>query len=225
MPSPSPLPELVDAAPYPGAGDPEPLLVADWRRRVFACYATVRGAADPEAAWAGWCELRDTLFGGHSASPLPVAGRASFGGLDYFPYRPELRVLGDLEPAQPVEVLVGASDGAAIPFTRFAQVRFDLEGTEQRLDVYWLQTYGGGIFLPFADRTSGSATYAAGRYLLDTVKGADLGTVDDRLVLDFNFAYQPSCSYDDRWGCPLTPVANRLDVAVEAGERLLAARG
>jgi uncharacterized protein (DUF1684 family) len=51
------------------------------------------------------------------------------------------------------------------------------------------------------------------------VKGADLGEQDGRLVLDFNFAYNPSCSYDPGWVCPLAPPANRLPVAVEAGER------
>jgi uncharacterized protein (DUF1684 family) len=55
---------------------------------------------------------------------------------------------------------------------------------------------------------------------MDTVKGSDLGsTPDDRLVLDFNFAYNPSCSYDPRWSCPLAPPANRLSVEIRAGER------
>jgi uncharacterized protein len=62
-------------------------------------------------------------------------------------------------------------------------------------------------------------TYGGGRYLLDTVKGADLGLDDGRLVLDFNFAYTPSCSYDDSWACPLSPAANRLAVRMAAGER------
>ena len=88
------------------------------------------------------------------------------------------------------------------------------------LDLYWLDGYGGGVFLSFADATSGSETYGAGRYLLDTVKGADLGETDGRLVLDFNFAYNPSCAYDPRWVCPLAPPGNRLTVPVRAGERL-----
>jgi hypothetical protein len=88
------------------------------------------------------------------------------------------------------------------------------------LELYWLTSYGGGLFLPFADATSGTETYGAGRYLLDTVKGADLGQEEGRLVLDFNFAYFPSCAYDPRWTCPLAPPANRLSVPVRAGERL-----
>ena len=85
-----------------------------------------------------------------------------------------------------------------------------LAGSECELELYWLDAYGGGMFVPFADATSGDETYGAGRYLLDTVKGADLGTEDGRLVLDFNLAYNPSCSYDPRWACPLSPPANRL---------------
>jgi hypothetical protein len=52
------------------------------------------------------------------------------------------------------------------------------------------------------------------------VKGSDLGVEEGRLVLDFNFAYNPSCAYDDEWACPLSPPANRLPWPVQAGERL-----
>ena len=103
-------------------------------------------------------------------------------------------------------------------------MRFALGGAEHELDLFWLEGYGGGLYLPFADATSGTETYGAGRYLLDTVKGADLGMEGDRLVLDFNLAYNPSCAYDPRWLCPLAPPANRLAVAVRAGERVRSAR-
>ena len=76
------------------------------------------------------------------------------------------------------------------------------------------------MFLSFTDDTSGAGTYAAGRYLLDTVKGADLGERNGKLVLDFNFAFNPSCSYDPHWVCPLAPPGNRLPAAIRAGERL-----
>jgi uncharacterized protein (DUF1684 family) len=99
--------------------------------------------------------------------------------------------------------------------TRFAHARFG--GHE--LELFWLEAYAGGLFLPFRDATSGRETYGAGRYLLDTVKGADLGASDGRLLLDFNFAYNPSCSYDPRWSCPLAPPPNRLAIPVRMGER------
>ena len=99
---------------------------------------------------------------------------------------------------------------------------FELAGREQSLDLYWLDGYGGGVFLSFADATSGTETYGACRYLLDTVKGSDLGERDGRLVLDFNFAYNPSCAYDPRWVCPLAPPGNRLPEPIRGGERLSA---
>ena len=106
-------------------------------------------------------------------------------------------------------------------FVRFARAHFRLADAEPcSLDLYWLEAYAGGLFLSFTDETSGSETYAAGRYLLDTVKGADLGERNGRLVLDFNFAFNPSCSYDARWVCPLAPPGNRLSDPIRAGERL-----
>jgi uncharacterized protein (DUF1684 family) len=79
------------------------------------------------------------------------------------------------------------------------------------------------VFLPFKDATSGQASYGGGRYLLETIKSADLGVAGEgRLIVDFNFAYNPSCAYTDRWTCPLAPAANLLPAAVRAGERMAA---
>jgi uncharacterized protein (DUF1684 family) len=192
----------------------------DWKRCVFALYADVRTSPDPAAAWRLWRDGRDELFRTHPQSPLPYAERAAFGGLSYFDYDPALRLLADVEPADGERVAIGSSGEEPVLFRRFGTARFDLHGRARELALYWLEGYGGGVFCPFADATSGRETYGAGRYLLDTVKGADLGERDGRLVLDFNFAYNPSCSYDPRWACPLTPPENRLEVAVRAGERL-----
>ena len=183
----------------------------DWKRRVFALYAEVRAAADPEQAWTRWREVRGDLFRTHPQSPSPGYDR-----LAYFDYDPTLRFVADVVPAEPERRAIGSSGDEPVWFTRFATARFG--GHE--LELYWLDAYGGGLFLPFRDATAGSETYGAGRYLLDTVKGADLGMHDGKLVLDFNFAYHPSCTYDPRWACPLSPPPNRLDVAIRAGERL-----
>jgi uncharacterized protein (DUF1684 family) len=192
----------------------------DWKRRVFALYATIRADAEPHRAWQRWRETRDELFGGHAQSPLPEDARARFAGLRYFPYDSSLRTLAIVEPTPPEPVELPASAASPIPFRRLGTARFPLAGGEHALDLYWLDAYGGGVFLAFSDATSGGETYGAGRYLLDTVKGADLGEDGGRLVLDFNFAYNPSCAYDPRWACPLAPPGNRLPLAVRAGERL-----
>jgi uncharacterized protein (DUF1684 family) len=147
---------------------------------------------------------------------VPAGERDSFGGPFAYDYDPDWRLLAEVTRTDEQGLELPSSDGGTMTFRRFAEARAD----GVTLDVYWLEGYGGGLFVPFADATSGSDTFGAGRYLLDTVKGADLGSEDGRLVLDFNFAYQPSCSYDSRWACPLAPPANRLEMRVEAGERL-----
>jgi uncharacterized protein len=191
----------------------------DWKRRISSLYAAARAEPDSARAAAFWRAGRDELFARHPQSPLPPERRDGFAGLDYFPFDPAVRVTAGVVPAEPRRYELEASAGEPMAFVRFGVARFELAGTDCELELYWLDAYGGGLFVPFADATSGSETYGAGRYLLDTVKGADLGTEDGRLVLDFNLAYNPSCSYDPRWACPLSPPANRLPVAVCAGER------
>jgi uncharacterized protein (DUF1684 family) len=190
----------------------------DYKRRVLALYAQVRAADDPAGAFADWVDGRDALFARHPQSALPADERAGFGGLSYFPYDPAARVVGEVAAAERRRYDVPSSDGETMSFDRVGTVAFRLHGERCALELYWLAGYGGGLFLPFADATSGRETYGAGRYLLDTVKGADLGSDDGRLVLDFNFSYNPSCSYDPRWTCPLAPPPNRLSLPVRAGE-------
>ena len=202
----------------PEGGAVDRLQLLDWKERVFALYRSVRTSRDPAAAWTGWRAVREELFRNHPQSPVPPRDRARYTG-SYYPYDAAARVLADVVDVPPALLRVTASDGGTYGFTRFAEARFRLFGAPCALGLYWLEGYGGGLFLPFRDRTSGAETYGAGRYLLDTVKGADLGVEAGRLVLDFNFAYNPSCAYDPRWSCPLAPPDNRLAVAVPAGER------
>jgi uncharacterized protein (DUF1684 family) len=196
------------------------LQLLDWKRRVFAMYEAVRRSDDPQSAWTAWRTTRAELFATHAQSPLPAAERPSFAGLPYFDHDPAARALADVHPAPGEHYDIATSGDGTYGFTRFGVARFDLRGQALALELYWLDGYGGGLFVPFRDATAGAETYGAGRYLLDTVKGADLGVASDgRLVLDFNFAYNPSCAYDPRWVCPLSPPPNRLDVEIRAGER------
>ena len=190
----------------------------DWRRRVADLYAQVRAvaASDPPGALARFREGRDELFGSHPESPIPEAGRLGFAGLPWWPYDPAWRFEATLQPRPAERLTVHSGTGEAFTLVRLGAV----ETPVGPLDVHWIDVYGGGLFLPFADATNGRDTYGGGRYLLDTVKGADLGGSPTTLVLDFNFAYHPSCAYDPRWSCPLAPPGNRLAGPVEAGERL-----
>ena len=128
-------------------------------------------------------------------------------------------MLAAIEPAERVQREIATSGEHPYSFTRFARAAFSVHGQGLSLDLYWLDGYGGGVYLCFADATSGDETYGAGRYLLDTVKGSDLGSEQGRLVLDFNFSYNPSCTYDTRWVCPLAPPGNRLPIPIRGGER------
>jgi uncharacterized protein len=225
----------------------EYLELADWRRQVAAAWDAWRreGATDPAAATATYRVGKDALFGEHPQSPLLPERRAAFAGLPYWPYDPAWRMMVRLEPfdaptvgphhdapatvpsaavsASPFGGLALPNSGSANPtFRRIGRVSLSGPLAGQLLAVFWLEGYGGGLFVPFRDATSGSETYGAGRYLLDTIKGADHGgdAATGELVLDFNMAYHPSCVYDPRWSCPLAPPENRLAVPVRAGERL-----
>jgi uncharacterized protein len=194
----------------------------DWRRRIAELYAEIRAFDDPEFAWRLWCDARDELFRAHPQSPLDAHERRHFRGLELFDYDPAFRCVVDLAPAPDVgrHALSGGHDGYVqlIPFARTAGLDERFGG---ELTLYWLGGYGGGVFLPFRDATTGKATFGGGRYLLDGIKGADLGMDDwGRAILDFNFAYNPSCAYSARWICPLAPPANALPRAITAGERM-----
>lgn len=194
----------------------------DYRRQVFALYALIRtrGSDDP-AAFNQFKATRDDLFGNHPQTPLTAAQVAAFKGVQYWEYDPAYRVVAALAPATDAQTytLAGGDDGD-IHVKQIGTVRFSLPTGDGELGVYWIAGYGGGVFIPFRDATNSDVTYGGGRYLYDTIKGADLGTSDDdALILDFNYAYHPSCYYNPRWTCPLAPPQNQLTIAVRAGEQ------
>lgn len=195
------------------------LTLADYRRRTDEIYADVRAQNASVYAWEKWKEERDLLFLTHKQTPIDPG--VEFTGLSYFPYNPRLAFEAEVEAVEASTVAIGHSGEGATAMRSFGQVHLQIEGREVSLTLYWLEAYGGGIFLPFRDSTSGADTYGGGRYLIDTVKGADLGGRSGMIRLDFNFSYHPSCVHSIRWSCPLAPPANHLKVPVTAGERLL----
>ena len=194
--------------------------VADWRRRIFALYAEVRESTDPVAAHERWRHERDRLFAEHPASPLLPDDLAVFGGLPVKPYDPDWRFTVEVTAAAPKHLDFETGTDGIVPFDLIGIA--DVPGVGI-LDVWKLGSYGGGIFLPVKDALAGrpGGTYGGGRYLIDTIKGADLGPgrSPDSLVLDFNFAYNPSCAYDPAWACPLAQGGNRVAVEIPVGER------
>ena len=190
------------------------LQLADWRRQVGDLYAEVRALGAGRRAWDVWREGKERLYREHAQSPV-AAGRRAQHRFACFDYSEAMRAHAELMPVAGRHI---AGDDEVPGMTHIGTLRFTLGGPDHELGAYWLDGYAGGLFVPFADATSGQATYGGGRYALDTAKGADLGTDGDRIVLDFNFAYAPSCAHDARWRCPLAPPANRLRIPVRAGE-------
>jgi uncharacterized protein len=162
---------------------------------------------------------KDGYFRTGAGSPLPVEERAGFAGLPYFAVEPALRIEGlALEPyigSEPVRFAIPTSDGKIRPAERAGTLRFEIQSVPCSLTAYtFAGAEPGSVFVPFLDKTSGTETYGAGRYM-------DLEAEEDgTYVIDFNLAYHPSCVYDMKFSCPLTPAENRLAVRIEAGERL-----
>jgi uncharacterized protein (DUF1684 family) len=191
------------------------ITLLDWRRRICAAYADSRMSRgiDDEGACHRWRAVRDELFRAHPDTPIDDP--AGFDRLHYAAYDPASAFDAPVTEAAPLTLQVQTSDGT-VPLRRIGIASLPF-GT---LDVWWIASYGGGVFVPFADATNGTSTYGGGRYLIDTIKGADLGSTSapPTLRLDFNYAYHPSCFYSARWSCPLAPEGNRLGVPIEAGE-------
>jgi uncharacterized protein (DUF1684 family) len=175
------------------------LATTDWRRMTFDLYRRVRATPDPQTAHALWRETRDAMFAEHPASPLLDEDARDFESLPVPDYDPAWRFQVRIEATEPAEFDFETGTDGVVHFDRLGLVRVPGVGT---LDVW---KHGG---------------YAGGRYLLDTIKGSDLGGDDlGSLVLDFNFAYNPSCAYDPAWACPLAPPGNTVPVPIPVGEQ------
>jgi uncharacterized protein (DUF1684 family) len=197
----------------------------DYRSQVRALYQHVRDAhtlenTDPLEVHREFCQARDQLFQSHPQSALAADQKRHFQHLEYFPYNPSLRFLLPIDLNIKPEVLEFQISEGTVRAERFGKVQFAVSGVPCSLSLFWLLGYGGGVFLPFGDATNNHQTYGGGRYLLDTIKHADLGRIGDLVVIDFNYAYNPSCAYNPRWSCPLTPLENRLNIPVQAGEKV-----
>lgn len=170
-----------------------------------------------EAEWAD----DDAYFRHGPHSPLLPEDREAFEGIPHFAINEAWRLRGlELEPYTgdaPVDFEMEATKGEPRPSVRAGQFRFTVDGTEHSLVVYRFIVDGEldpHLFLPFRDATTGVETYPAGRYVEVTQDP------DGTWTVDFNRAYHPSCAYNPRYSCPITPAENRLPVRVEAGVRL-----
>ncbi len=156
---------------------------------------------------------KDQFFKTHPQSPLTEDQQDAFTGLDYYEPNPALDLVVAVErvPSENKEIVIETTGGEPRRYRRYGRFHFDVDGQPVELTIYEAPY---GFFLPFADANAGSETYGAGRYL--EPEALDGGVFH----VDFNLAYNPYCAYGDGWSCPITPVENRLKVAIRAGEKL-----
>jgi uncharacterized protein (DUF1684 family) len=175
------------------------------------------GEEDYPAKIAAIREAKDESFKNDPQSPVPADKKAALLPLSYYAVDEMYAVPATLEAfAERTRITVPTSTGKIRDLERIGALKFSLQGKPMRLtafiDVDSPQV--NRLFVPFADQTSGTETYAAGRYMeLDP-------TATGIYVVDFNIAYNPYCYYSPEFDCPYPPKENRLDVPIRAGERV-----
>ena len=164
-------------------------------------------------------QAKNLHFKHDADSPLPDSAKADFSALHYFPIDLNYRFAGAIEKyAAPETLALATSDGRVKQALRYGRFAFTLEGQSLHLEVYRLLTlpaqYADYLFIPFTDLTSGEESYSGGRYL-------DINErKENRYLIDFNLAYNPSCAYGRKdFSCPIPPRANDLAVRIAAGEK------
>lgn len=160
------------------------------------------------------------LFAGEQ-SPLPDSLKADFNGPAYYPVDTNFRVAARYEKVVNGEIFkMAASGSVADMYQTVGRLHFNVSGKSLSLEVYENQDLKAQgieyLFIPFSDLTNGKATYGGGRYI-DFTKPES----GDRIILDFNYCYQPYCAYNHDYSCPIPPQANKLDVEIMAGEKAL----
>lgn len=164
----------------------------------------------------------DRFFAGHPQSPLSPAQRAAFSGLVYYEENATWRwetAVTRLPATEPL-VEMQTNTGERRLYRRWGRFSFTVDGQEATLTIY-SDPHGHDLFLPFKDATNGVETYGAGRYLDNHRPGLE-ALPDNRVEVDFNFAYNPYCAYSPDYSCPLPPRENWLKVPIRAGEKIFA---
>jgi hypothetical protein len=155
---------------------------------------------------------KDKFFAKDRHSPLTTGQRKDFKGLQYFPENPNLRLQVEVEELPEKDTIqMQTSTGSVQAYTRYGKFKFNVDGQQAELTLF---SNSNGFFLPLADSLAGKVTYGAGRYLEPEP------LPNGRLLVDFNYAYNPYCAYNELYSCPLTPFENRLKVPIQAGEKL-----
>jgi uncharacterized protein len=159
---------------------------------------------------------KDRFFREDPETPVPADKKATLLPLPYYPADPGFSVPAALRLSDERPVFeMPTSTGTLRKYELVGRIEFTLQGQEMSLGAFVEEGTRDikSLFVPFADLTTGTETYSAGRYL-------DLHpTSSGYYTVDFNTAYNPYCAYNSRYECPFPPPSNRLKVAVRAGEK------
>lgn len=195
--------------------------MADWRLQMQSLYAVLRAFDDPREAWELWKARYNELLATHPSSPMKTADKIKFRGIKVFDYDPKMRFEVDITEDKGMMQFQDLGVEGHAHYQQLGKTVGLKDALGQELSVYWMLGYGGGLFLPFRDKSAGFETFRTGRILLDALKGADLGlTKEGKVILDFNFAYHPSTMWDASVDYISVPDENHLPVKVIAGERV-----
>ncbi len=159
---------------------------------------------------------KDAQFASDAESPVPVEKRTQFLPLNYFPIDPDYSAPAVLkQSADRPTFPMPTSTGQTRQMQRVGILEFTLKGKPLSLGAFVEEGQPLNLlFVPFTDLTTGTETYAAGRYLEIEVTPTGL------YLIDFNRAFHPYCYYNESYDCPYPPSSNRLQVPIRAGERL-----
>ena len=155
---------------------------------------------------------KDIWLGSDFNSPF-LKMNASFHRLSYYDPKTEYVIEADFSKRfMPDSVTLTTSTGTEQPYLIYGEAKFTLNDTDCTL-LLLSSSDETSLFVPFMDATSGNTTYGAGRYIETSMP------IKDKVILDFNLAYNPYCAYMDGYTCPFPPKPNVLTVPIEAGEK------
>ncbi|MBX7240897.1 MAG: DUF1684 domain-containing protein [Bacteroidia bacterium] len=157
---------------------------------------------------------KDSQFAKSTESPITEPQK--FKGLSYFPPTEAYKVQASFKAYPSGDTLFMRTTSNEIQkMIRVGKIQFQLFKHDYELSAY--KPTGSGesrYFIPFKDMTNGLSTYGGGRYLDVEIKNPS------SFMLDFNFAYNPYCVYNEKYSCPLPPAENMLSIELFAGEKM-----
>jgi len=156
-------------------------------------------------------------FSDSRTSPLTEEGFSKFKSLDFYPIAPKFRIEADFKKTPNEKAFkMLTTTSRLVDYKKYGEAHFVIDDKPYQLAIYqnveqFKKDGNDLLFLPFLDLSSGKGSYAGGRYI-------DLRIPKkDKIIIDFNTAYNPYCAYNHKYSCPIPPSENSLDIAILAG--------